>query len=76
MTTSTRVGIYGDDGERLYAWCKSCGEVVYRLPGQRHGDGQVDSDDAPVWLLGNERDAASDGVDIDALPHIQCGCNA
>lgn len=42
--------------EKIYAWDKREGLVVYRLPGHRHGDGQVDSDDAPVWLVAQDQD--------------------
>lgn len=36
---------------RLYATCPSCSALIYRDPGRRHGDGRVDSDESPVWLL-------------------------
>lgn len=52
--------------DRIYAWDKRNGQVVYRIPGHLHGDGQVDSDDNPVWLLGDE----SDVDDISALPEV------
>lgn len=53
--------------ERQYAWDQCNGRVVYRIPGQRHGDGQVDTDDNPVWLLGSEDDV----TDLDALPVVE-----
>lgn len=44
--------------ERVYAWDKNEGLVVYRIPGHRHGDGQVDSDATPVWLVAEDQDLA------------------
>ena len=61
--------------EKTYSICKACGEIVYRLEGHTHGDGQVDTDENPVWLLSDERSAADDGADIDSLPEVFCGCN-
>lgn len=43
--------------ERIYGYDKRSGEYVYRIPGHRHGDGHVDSDDSPVWLLTDEATA-------------------
>jgi hypothetical protein len=60
--------------EKLYGFCKSCGQYVYRIPGHRHGDGQVDSDESPVWLLADEREMRDAGVDLDTLPTVSCGC--
>ena len=61
--------------EKTYSLCKACGDIVYRIKGHRHGDGQVDTDKNQVWLLSDERSAKQDGVDIDSLPEIFCGCN-
>jgi hypothetical protein len=36
---------------REYGCCRHCGEYVYRDHYVRHGDGQVDSDESPVWLV-------------------------
>lgn len=49
--------------DKIYAYDKRTGEYVYRIPGHRHGDGQVDSDESPVWLITDEDEAmaASDG---------------
>ena len=58
------------DAERKYAVCRGCGNVVYRIPGHHHGDGQIDDDDNPVWLL-----AEDDRVAREGLPEIYCGCN-
>jgi len=52
--------------ERIYAWDKRNGEVVYRIPGHRHGDGQVDTDESPVWLVGNQEDVQ----DVASLPEV------
>lgn len=54
------------NNDRIYAWDKRNGEVVYRIPGHRHGDGQTDTDENPVWLLGDE----SNVDDITALPEV------
>lgn len=51
---------------RVYAWDKRNGQVVYRIPGHQHGDGQVDSDEHPIWLLGDEADVE----DVAALPEV------
>lgn len=62
--------------EREYAYCTVCGNVVYRTPGHHHGDGQIDMDDAPVWLLlGDIDEARHEGIDVDSLPDVQCGCS-
>lgn len=58
---------------RLYAYCTVCNHVVKRIPGYRHGDGQVDSDKHPVWLLSDAREITADH--IATLPSINCGCN-
>ena len=65
---------------RVYAVCQDCGEIVYREPGLRHGDGQVDTDDNPVWLLSgrsslffHERDDI-EGRDVETLARVRCGC--
>ena len=41
----------GTDTNRIYGRCKVCGSISRRDVGQRHGDGQIDSDEHPVWLL-------------------------
>lgn len=53
-----------------YAFDKANGEYVYRIPGHRHGDGQVDSNDAPVWLLTDESAVIDAGLDPAALPEV------
>lgn len=45
----------GDNGE-IYAIDAATDDMVYRIPGCRHGDGQLDSDDNPVWLLADDND--------------------
>ena len=59
----------GRPRNRIYGYCPACGNVVYREPGKRHGDGQIDSDEHPVWLLGDESD-----VNVASLPDVDCGC--
>ena len=51
---------------KIYARDIETGEIVYRIPGHRHGDGKVDNDLSPVWLLGD----ASDVDDPAALPLV------
>lgn len=65
--------------ERIYAICKVCGSLVCREPGKRHGDGQQDTDDNPVWLLdtaGDDEQLAGrlESV-VTPLPTVNCGCN-
>ncbi|MEQ6886456.1 hypothetical protein [Salicola sp. Rm-C-2C1-2] len=55
--------------ERIYAWDKQNGQPVYREPGKRHGDGQQDSDDSPIWLLAEETDLPAN-VAPEHLPEI------
>ncbi len=52
--------------ERLYAIDRTTGDVIYRIPGHQHGDGQVDSDERPVWLLAPDQEPD----DYDALPRV------
>ena len=61
--------------EKTYSFCKTCGTIVYRINGYTHGDGQIDTDGKPVWLRSDEHQAKIDGVDIDRLQEIFCGCN-
>jgi len=53
---------------KIYAWDKSEDQVVYRLPYHRHGDGQEDTDDAPVWLVAEDQDLEH----YDDLPDVTC----
>ena len=55
---------------RHYAICEACGELVCRIPGWHHGDGQIDTDENPVWLLGDARDYGN----TEELPRVNCGC--
>lgn len=64
MTTNTKI----------YAYCPDCENYVYREPGKRHGDGQVDSDDHPVWLLADEDMVRAAGLDPKSLDTVDCGC--
>ncbi len=65
MSTTTTKPL---DSERIHCVCEYCGSVVYRETGATYGDGSVDSDESPVWLL------ADDDVDGDDLPEVNCGC--
>lgn len=58
----------------IYMYCKACGNYVYRRPGFRHGDGQVDSDEHPVWLLTDQATAEAE-YDGGEVPDGYCGCN-
>ena len=58
--------------EKKYGFCKNCGQIVYRLPDHQHGNGQVDSNGHPVWLLADQSDP---DIDITLLPDVDCGCN-
>ena len=59
--------------EREFALCRLCDSVVYREPGKRHGDGQQDTEESPVWLFWCDCDEY-DG-DLDKLHIVDCGCN-
>jgi len=60
------IDLLADKDGRVYSWDKRNGQVVYRIPGHKHGDGQVDSDEAPVWLIGSEDDID----DVTMLPEV------
>lgn len=49
--------------ERIYAVCTICGEYIYRECGKRHGDGQLDTDEHPVWLLGDIGDMTAEDIE-------------
>ncbi|MHC5028495.1 MAG: hypothetical protein ACYTGR_17230, partial [Planctomycetota bacterium] len=55
-----------------YAYCEKCERFTYRIPGYRHDDGRVDSDDSPVWLLTDRETIEREGIDPDAIPIIGC----
>lgn len=44
------------------------GQLIYRILGHRYGDGQIDSDYSPVWLLGDWADLTD--TEINALPQV------
>ena len=58
---------------RIYAYCKVCNTVVYREPGKWHGDGDLDTEENPVWLVWSDPEDYEG--DIDKLETITCGCN-
>jgi hypothetical protein len=60
--------------EKSYGFCTACGEFVYREHGKRHGDGQFDTEDNPVWLLTDVDDMTE--AEIGQAEEIQCGCTA
>lgn len=45
------------DSNIIYAYDVASGEYVKRIVGHRHGDGQVDSDESPVWLICSQEEA-------------------
>ena len=65
---------------KQYGICQACGDLLYREPGKRHGDGQVDSDIHPVWLLsaqaGEDLSGKIDGLIAEGheVPTVNCGC--
>ena len=60
--------------KRIYATCTACGETVYRIPGYRHGDGQLDTDENPVWLLADWDNMTQADKDMSEKYSCQCGC--
>lgn len=62
--------------DRIYGFCVACGSYVYRIPGMRHGDGQQDTDENPVWLFADEREMTNAEKDQAYVNKINCGCNA
>lgn len=80
MTTATTTeGIFVDNRE--YAYCPNCNNIIYRP------DGYIVPNADPTWLLlCHVNDINNDinddpycqlpeGLDIDDLPEIDCGCN-
>lgn len=61
--------------DREYTYCPACDNYMYRIPGHLHGDGQLDTDDAPVWLLTDEDSVIAAGLDTATLANVNCGCN-
>lgn len=58
--------------KREYAFCENCERYIYRIPGHRHDDGRVDSDDSPVWLLTDRETIERERTDPDAVPIVEC----
>lgn len=59
--------------------CNCCGSMVKRAPGHRHGDGQIDSDDHPIYLLVYTDEQLAHMGDVDRLGLCyavinDCGC--
>ena len=50
----------------IYARDKATGETVCREPGKRYGDGQIDTDESPIWLLAD----LPEGIDSESSPGI------
>lgn len=46
--------------DRIYAYAINTGDYVYRIPGHMHGDGSIDTDESPVWLLCDEAECDGD----------------
>ena len=45
---------------KRFAICKQTGNIVYRIPGYKWGDGQIDSNEKPVWIRTDESDLPDD----------------
>lgn len=60
----------------IWAVCKVCDSIVVREPGRRYGDGQTDTDDNPIWFIGDQSDLDARSLNRDTLPRVVCGCNA
>ena len=60
--------------EKIFARCIKCGEIIVRYPGKQHGDGQIDSDASPVWLLADVQMVRDAGINPDDLQTVHCGC--
>lgn len=48
--------------ERIYGVDAVTHDYIYREPYKRHGDGQLDSDEQPVWLLADINDMTEDEI--------------
>lgn len=66
----------------IYGICRACGNLVRRIPGERYGDGSVDTDERPIWILsavddeelaGKLEGLADEGHEIGS---VDCGCNS
>ena len=55
--------------DSIFAWDKTHGQIVYRILGHCHGDGQIDSDESPVWLLAGDQNPESHT----SLPDVAVG---
>ena len=60
--------------EKIYGFCTACGNFAYREQGKRHGDGQLDTKENPVWLLTDIEDMTE--AEIGGAEEMQCGCTA
>jgi hypothetical protein len=60
---------------KVFYRCMSCGQIVFRIPGHRHGDGQIDTDDNPVYLLGSAEMVEDAGPGICVQRIENCGCD-
>lgn len=59
---------------KIYGVCVACGEYCYRIPGKKHGDGQIDTEDNPVWLTADDAMTLQEFEAAEAN-RINCGCN-
>lgn len=60
--------------EKIYGVCTICGNYIYREEGKRHGDGQLDSEDNPIWLLADVEDMDNLQIVEAETNRTQCGC--
>jgi hypothetical protein len=56
--------------ERIWAVDSETNDIIYRISGHQHGDGQIDTDENPVWILADPQIAKENGIDIDTLPRV------
>ena len=49
-----------------------CGGYSYRIPLYSHGDGQLDTDDNPVYLLADAGEMTAD--ELEHATESACGC--
>lgn len=56
--------------EKVYGYDKALDVYVVREPHKRHGDGQQDTNENPVWLLADREEIVRAGLDPETLPEV------
>lgn len=69
MTTANWIKNMGE--EKVFGYCGACETYCYRILGKIHGDGQIDSEENPVWLMIPDEESVQDAD----FKTINCGCN-